>query len=146
VVAVLLGVVVLALIAGAVALVWGGFGRGAGTDPAAAATAIDPTGPRPSGTRFVSPAASGAPLNVTLTDKRTSVTLTWTDPTGTGTVPIAISVRTSDGEYLDLVTPALGRTTAKISRLNPKVNYCFYLTAIYSSDQLAPAAPVCTHR
>jgi hypothetical protein len=140
--------VVLALIAGAVALVWGGFGRGAEPHPAAAATAVDSDGPQPapSGTRFVSPAASGAPLNVTLTDNRTSVALSWTDPTGTGTVPIAISVRTGDGEYLDLVTPALGRTTAKISRLDPKVNYCFYLTAIYSSEQLAPAAPVCTHR
>jgi hypothetical protein len=145
VVGVLLGIVVLVVIAGAVALVWGGFGRGARPDPAAAATP-DSHGPRPTATRFLSPAASGAPLNVTLTDNRTSVTLTWTDPTGTGTVPIAISVRTSDGEYLDLVTPALGRTTAKISRLSPKVNYCFVLTAIYSSERLAPAAPVCTHR
>jgi serine/threonine-protein kinase PknK len=145
VVGVLLGIAVLAVIAGAVALAWGGLGRGAGPDPAAAATAVS-SAPAPSGTRFVSPAASGAPLNVTLTDNRTSVTLTWTDPTGTGTVPIAISVRTSDNEYLDLVTPALGRTSAKVSRLDPKVNYCFYLTAIYSSEQLAPAAPVCTHR
>jgi serine/threonine protein kinase len=148
-VGVLLGCAVLAVIVGAVALVWGGLGRGAGPDPAAAATGpADPdvSRPAPSGTRFVSPAASGAPANVTLTDNRTSVTLHWTDPTGTGTVPIAISVRTSDGEYLDLVTPAPGRTSAKVSRLNPKVNYCFYLTAIYSSEQLAPAAPVCTHR
>jgi hypothetical protein len=149
---VLLGVVVLGTIAGAVALVRGGLGGG----PASPGSEVAASGPIagsssvptavPTGTRFVSPDASGAPTRISLTDNETSVTLTWVDPSGDGTVLVAISVRTSDGTYLDPVKAEPGRTRARISRLDPDTNYCFVLTAIYSSDHLAPAAPVCTRR
>jgi hypothetical protein len=141
----LLGVTVI-VAGGAVAFILGGL---AGKpDAVAGGPATDPATPAPvaTATRFVTAVREGAPGNIKLQDNRTSVTLTWTDPTTTHTVPVAISTRHSNGSFLPLVSADRGITTAKVEKLDPKVNYCFTLTAIYAADHFAAAAPVCTKR
>jgi hypothetical protein len=96
--------------------------------------------------RIVGPAGSGEPTNVKLTDNGDSVTVRWVDPTSAGTLPFVVSTRTRAGRYLPAVTVPAGRSRAVVRGLDPKQDYCFIVTAIYSADTLAPADPVCTAR
>jgi hypothetical protein len=114
-------------------------GSAAPGDPA------DPTDP-PVSPQIVPPAGTGRPTNVTLRDDGASVTVTWVDPTGSGSVPFAVSTRTTAGKYLPAIAVAAGRHSTVVPGLDPKKDYCFIVTAIYSANTLAPAAPVCTHR
>ncbi|GAA1769105.1 protein kinase domain-containing protein [Luedemannella helvata] len=144
-------VLMVALIAGAVAVVLtttskrGEQAAGGPTDAAVATLPALPTDV-PASPRLVAPAGTGAPTKVKLTDRGTSVTVTWVDPSTAGTLPFAVSTRGDDGKYLPAVTVPAGRRSATVRGLDTKQNYCFIVTAIYSADTLAPAKPVCTTR
>ena len=39
-----------------------------------------------------------------------------------------------------------GGTRSVLNGLNPRLDYCFTVVAVYSTDQLVPSEVVCTHR
>jgi hypothetical protein len=104
--------------------------------------------PVPSATRTLGVTKQGAPGNVKLTDDRTSVTVTWTDPSG-GTVQFAVlgAPKGTQPQLLLVVDP--GTTTYTESGVNAAVDYCYIVAAFYSAsgtDVAASSPQVCTHR
>jgi hypothetical protein len=140
-VAALVAVAVVA-VAGAAVLLLAAPGRAPGHQAPAGAPS---GGPSPTATQFITAAAEGAPQRVRLDDRGTSVTISWTDPTA-GTVPFVVTGKSSTGEQLGLrdLRPAI--TNVTYGSLDPKVNYCFLVTAVYSGTRVAPADWTCTSR
>jgi hypothetical protein len=89
--------------------------------------------------------AAGAPTNVRLRDEGVSITLSWTDPTN-GEVPFIVAGGRADQGYQPLRALGSGQTTYTLNGLNPTLDYCFLVAAVYSADRTVPADPVCTHR
>jgi hypothetical protein len=89
-------------------------------------------------------AASGAPRDLKLRDAGTSVTLTWTDPTA-GTVSFIVAGGQQGAlRRLQVVVP--GTTTYTINGLNPKLEYCFTVAAVYGTDRVELSDLACTKR
>jgi hypothetical protein len=107
---------------------------GTGAGPTAAGTSAPPSGP---------PLA--APGNVTIADHGGSVTLTWADLSG-GRTPFIVAGGRTDAPSQPFETVPAGRTTSTIYGLNDRYDYCFTVTAIYSTTATAPSPRVCTHR
>jgi hypothetical protein len=85
------------------------------------------------------------PSRVRLADERSSVTLTWADPSD-GTAPFIVAGgRTGEQQRAMGQVPA-GTTRYELNGLNANLNYCFIVIAVYSTDQLAPSEQVCTER
>lgn len=85
------------------------------------------------------------PTDLSLRDDSTSVTLTWTDPSG-GTVPFVVAAGRA-GQQLapkDRVDP--GRTSYTINGLSAEVDYCFTVLAVYSAETITTSGQVCTNR
>jgi serine/threonine protein kinase len=104
----------------------------------------EPT-PTPDPTRFITASAEGAPRDVRLVDNGTSVTLTWKDPTP-GTVQFIIRGQPVQGSPLPLRNAGAGTTTITYAGLDRATNYCFVVVAVYTTETVAPASPVCTTR
>jgi hypothetical protein len=109
--------------------------------------------PHPSATAGAAPTgvSSGvttpgaAPTDVKLRDDGGTVTLTWTDPSG-GTVPFFVEVG-KPGTQLQLYSSLPpGETTYRVVGLNPRLNYCFSVIAVYGTNVVAPSNLVCTQR
>jgi hypothetical protein len=105
---------------------------------------------RPSASGTASPATSSAPVHVAPTDVRlrddgVSVTLTWADPTS-GRVPFLIAGGRAGQAAQPFQTLPAGQTTYTLNALNPAVDYCFTVVAVYSTNELATSALVCTQR
>jgi hypothetical protein len=90
-------------------------------------------------------APSGAPLDLRLRDDATSITLTWTDPSD-GTAPFVVAGGRSDQGYRPLQSLGSGHTSYTINGLDPNVDYCFLVAAIYTGELTVPSNPVCTQR
>jgi hypothetical protein len=102
------------------------------------------TGSAPASTPSSAPTGSGAPRNLTLRDAGTSVTLTWTDPTA-GTVSFIVAGGQQGAlRRLQVVVP--GTTTYTINGLNPKLEYCFTVAAVYGTDRVELSDLACTKR
>lgn len=113
------------------------------TDPAVAPL---PEAPRASaaGTPSGVPSAP-PPTELSLRDDLTSVTLTWTDPSG-GVVPFVVAAGQA-GQQLgakDRVEP--GRTSYTLNGLSAEVDYCFTVLAVYSTETFTTSGQVCTNR
>ena len=107
------------------------------------------TAPQPSAsaapTRFLTADTQGAPRDIRLRDEGTSVTITWTDPSS-GQVPFVVSGRTEAGELIGLKQVDRSVTQVTYGSLDPKVNYCFLVTAVYSGSKVATSGWTCTRR
>jgi hypothetical protein len=106
-------------------------------------TAREAATPQP--TIFITPATEGAPTDVRLADVGSSVTLAWTDPTQ-GTVQFLITAAPASGTALPVRDVPRRITTITFSGLDPKVNYCFAVAAVYAFDRIAKSPTVCTAR
>ncbi|MFV2107175.1 tetratricopeptide repeat protein [Micromonospora sp. LOL_015] len=105
--------------------------------------ATTPTGPERPGS---DPTAVGdPPTALRLTDDTTAVTLTWSDPTA-GTVPFIVASGRSGQQLGALATVNPGQTVFTVNGLNPELDYCFAVLAVYSADEYVPSDQVCTDR
>ena len=104
---------------------------------------------RPQGTRPAPSATTAAPLlppgDLRLRDDGTAITLTWTDPSG-GTVPFLVAGGRADKVPSPLQSVPSGQTSYTLNGLNPAVDYCFLVAAVYSADHPVPSNLVCTQR
>ena len=101
----------------------------------------------PTGQAAQSGAAAGnpkAPGALKLRDDKTSITLTWTDPSK-GSVPFIVAGG-QQGALRQLQVLAAGATTYTLNGLNPKLDYCFTVAAIYGTDSVALSDLACTQR
>jgi hypothetical protein len=88
--------------------------------------------------------ASGAPRDLKLRDDGASVTLTWTDPSA-GTVPFIVAGG-RQGALRQLQTMQPGTTTYTLNGLNPKLDYCFTVAAVYDTSRVELSDLACTKR
>ena len=143
-----LGVVALVAVVAAVVVAVLAFGKPRSAPAAGPSAAAGVSGPSGGATHAASPSPSpggAAPNDVKLRDDGDSVTLTWTDPSG-GTVPYLIEAGkagTQLGRY-NALPP--GQSTYTVIGLNPRLDYCFTVVAVYGTDLVAPSNLVCTQR
>ncbi len=89
--------------------------------------------------------AGAPPTDVTLTDSGASVALSWVDPSD-GTVSFLITGGHRGQQLTGMGNVAAGRRSFELHALNPQINYCFAVLAVYGANQFAPSEPVCTNR
>ncbi|MFG2058987.1 fibronectin type III domain-containing protein [Micromonospora sp. NPDC048930] len=106
--------------------------------------APDP-GPAPA-TGGVRPKVSGPPPgDLKLRDDSTTITVTWTDPSNGG-VPFVVAGGRAGQKLGVMATVDPGTTTYTVNGLSPKLDYCFTVLAVYSTDTYATSGQVCTDR
>ncbi len=107
--------------------------RDAAPPPAPVASAVKPkvTGPPPGDLR--------------LRDDTTTITVTWTDPSGGG-VPFVVAGGRAGQKLGVMATVDAGQNRYTVHGLNAKVDYCFTVLAVYSTDSYATSGQVCTDR
>jgi tetratricopeptide (TPR) repeat protein len=86
-----------------------------------------------------------APRDLVLRDEGTSITVSWSDPSG-GTAQVLLAVAEAGQPTGPLRGLAAGTREKKITDLDAVVDYCVVLAEIYPDDAAARAAQVCTHR
>ena len=101
--------------------------------------------PGPAVTSGAAAVPSGGPIDLQLRDAGTSITLTWTDPSN-GTAPFVVAGGRADQGYRPLQSLGSGQTSYTLNGLDPSVDYCFLVAAIYTGQQAVPSNPVCTRR
>jgi hypothetical protein len=96
-----------------------------------------------------SPSASAtpaqAPPTVRLRDNGGSITLSWTDPSG-GKVPFVVAGGIAGGAAQPFPPLPPGQLSYTLNGLNPKLDYCFTVGAVYSTDVVTLSSLVCTRR
>ncbi|MER7277729.1 hypothetical protein ABT369_25140 [Dactylosporangium sp. NPDC000244] len=141
-------IVVIAVIAvlGGAAAAAVAFVSAGGKDPGPAPTVAAPQSGGPASDE-PSAAAIGsgrAPRELHLRDDKTSVTMTWQDPTK-GTVPFIVAGGT-EGAMRELQGLPAGTTKYTINGLNPKLDYCFTVAAVYGTQDVQLSDLACTKR
>ncbi|WP_408630659.1 hypothetical protein [Micromonospora echinaurantiaca] len=131
VVAVAAAVVAVAAVAGVGALVLG-------------RDASPPADPVPSASAEAT-AAGPPPTDLKLRDDTATITLTWTDPAG-GAVPFMVAGGRTGQALGVMASVDPGQTTYTVNGLNSRVDYCFTVLAVYSTDSFATSGQVCTDR
>lgn len=102
-----------------------------------------PTGTAPTA---AAPTTAGLPPgDLELRDDSTTITLTWTDPTG-GAVPFMVAAGRAGQALGVIATVDPGRTSYTVNGLNSRVDHCFTVLAVYSTDSFATSGQVCTAR
>jgi hypothetical protein len=91
------------------------------------------------------PVVSPSPANVAIQDNGGSVTVTWVDPSG-GKVPFIVAGGRDGATSSPLETVPPGVTKATFHGLNIHFNYCYTVTAVWSSEMIAPSIRTCTRR
>jgi hypothetical protein len=132
------GLGTLAVLGGAVAAVLSGTTSPVPTR-AAAAPARSQVAPAPS------TETRGAPRDVALKDDGTSITVTWSDPTG-GTGAVLVSVAKAGQPTGPVRTLPPGTRVDVLTGLDPTADYCVVLAVAYADDVATPATRVCTQR
>jgi hypothetical protein len=85
------------------------------------------------------------PSDVRLRDGGAEIGITWQDPSN-GTVSFMVTMG-RPGELLKPVaTLGPGTTTYSLSALNPGLNYCFTVIAVYRGNKYATSPQACTSR
>ncbi len=92
-----------------------------------------------------SPAPSPSPTRVLLKDEGGSVTLSWDDPSA-GKVPFIVSGGREGNALLAMASVPAGQTTSTIHGLNVNYNYCFTVSAVWSSENIQASIRTCTFR
>jgi hypothetical protein len=85
------------------------------------------------------------PGRLQLQDDGSVITVTWTDPTS-GSVPFILAGGQSGQQQRALAQIAAGVTRYEENGLNPTLDYCFTVLAVYATDRLVPSDVVCTQR
>ncbi|GAA4245950.1 fibronectin type III domain-containing protein [Dactylosporangium darangshiense] len=138
-------IVIVAVLGGGAAAAIAFFAKQAGPD---GTTAGPPTGtPASSAAPAASHATLGgsrAPHDLKLKDDKTSITLTWKDPSP-GTVPFVVAGG-SQGAMRELQGLPAGTTKYTISGLNAKLEYCFTVAAVYGTQDVQLSDLACTKR
>ncbi|GAA1041866.1 hypothetical protein GCM10009557_66570 [Virgisporangium ochraceum] len=101
--------------------------------------ASDPSGERPAAT-----ASTPTTIGLTLEDKGTSVTVTWTDPSA-GQASFVVSYGRADGPATKTERVGAGTTTVTVNQLDPAQDYCFTVAGEPGSG-VGPSPAVCTKR
>jgi Tetratricopeptide repeat len=96
-------------------------------------------------TQPASDAAAVPPGRVRLSDERSAVTLSWADSAG-GRAPFIVAGGRAGEQPRALGEVPAGQTRYELNGLNPNLEYCFVVIAVYSADQLLPSEQVCTER
>jgi hypothetical protein len=92
------------------------------------------------------PTLSGEPpADLKLRDEGSTITITWTDPTA-GTVPFIVAGGRAGQELRAMAQVSHGERSYKIDGLNARVDYCFTVAAVYSSNKFGVSGQVCTAR
>jgi hypothetical protein len=104
------------------------------------------TAASPTGSSVASPSPTlGAPNSLSLRDNGGSVTLTWADPSQGRATFIVLGGRSTEAPRAFTQLPA-GQVGYTVNGLNPEVDYCFRVAAVYSVDNLALSEQACTAR
>ncbi|MEU8656864.1 tetratricopeptide repeat protein [Actinoplanes philippinensis] len=85
------------------------------------------------------------PTKVRLKDRGSSIDLSWQDPSD-GKAPFMITMARDGQQHKPVAQVELGKTRTTVSGLNPKLEYCFAVVAVYSSDKYASSNQVCLGR
>jgi tetratricopeptide repeat protein len=85
------------------------------------------------------------PTDVRLQDEGARIKVTWTDPTA-GTVSFLVAMAHPGEQLNPVATLGPGTTSYEMSALNPALDYCFVVVAVYRDDQYATSAQACTAR
>jgi hypothetical protein len=111
-----------------------------------AATAPTPQ-PSPSATAAQpSPSPSlPAPTGLQVSDEGSTVSLAWQDPAG-GTVPFMIAGGHAGETLRAFQSVQPGVTSYTVRGLNPKLDYCFTVIAVYGTDRIGTSDLACTSR
>ena len=72
------------------------------------------------------------------------MTLTWDDPSA-GKVPFIVSGGREGNALLAMASVPAGQTTSTIYGLNVNYNYCFTVSAVWSSENIQPSIRTCTY-
>jgi Tetratricopeptide repeat len=91
------------------------------------------------------PTTSQPPTRVLLKDEGGAVTLTWDDPSA-GKVPFIVSGAREGNALLAMASVPAGQTTSTIYGLNINYNYCFTVSAVWSSENIQASIRTCTFR
>lgn len=89
--------------------------------------------------------AGNPPTDLKLTDSGATITITWTDPTS-GSVPFVVAGGRAGQTLGAMGSLDPGTTRYTVHGLNPKVDYCFTVLAVYSTTAYATSGQVCTSR
>ncbi|WP_229400353.1 fibronectin type III domain-containing protein [Micromonospora okii] len=132
VVAAVVALVVLAIMVGVAVLVFGGDAAPPPeAAPASPSAAAKPSGPPPG--------------ELKLRDDGGTIALTWTDPSS-GAVPFMVAGGRTGQKLGVMATVDPGQTSYTVNGLNARVDYCFTVLAVYSTDAFATSGQVCTER
>ncbi|TWJ20804.1 hypothetical protein JD76_00903 [Micromonospora endolithica] len=101
--------------------------------------------PAASSAPATSSASSPPPADLALRDEGASVTVNWSDPSG-GAVPFMVAGGQAGKTLRVLTTVDPGRTTWTVNGLSSRLDYCFTVVAVYSTDVAATSEQVCTVR
>jgi hypothetical protein len=85
------------------------------------------------------------PANVKLRDEGSRIRLTWTDPTD-GTVSFMVAMAHPGEQLKPVGTLGPGQTSYEMSALNPTLDYCFAVIAVYRNNKFATSEQACTER
>ncbi|MFC4069069.1 tetratricopeptide repeat protein [Actinoplanes subglobosus] len=92
------------------------------------------------------PQLGGAPPTaVKLADRGSAVDVSWADPSG-GKAPFMITMAREGQQFKPVSQVGLGKRETTVAGLNPKLEYCFAVVAVYSSSKYASSNQVCTER
>ena len=80
-----------------------------------------------------------------LRDSGSGIAISWQDPSN-GTVSFMVAMGHPREELKPITTLGPGQTSYELGGLNPSLNYCFTVIAVYRSDQFATSPQTCTAR
>ncbi|OKJ33764.1 fibronectin [Micromonospora sp. TSRI0369] len=107
--------------------------------------AAPPPAPVPASGAASPKVAGPPPGDLALRDDTTTVTVSWTDPTNGG-VPFVVAGGRAGQKLGVMATVEAGQTRYTVNGLSAKLDYCFTVLAVYSTDSYATSGQVCTDR
>jgi hypothetical protein len=89
--------------------------------------------------------AGPPPTDVRLRDNGGTVEVSWQDPTE-GTVSFVVMGGRTGEQLRVMARLGPGETKHRLDGLNARLDYCFAVVALYSTDKVSSSAPSCTSR
>jgi hypothetical protein len=85
------------------------------------------------------------PTGVTLKDLGSRIQVTWKDPANGG-VSFLVAMAQPGQQLKPVGTLGPGQTSYELNALNPSLNYCFAVVAVYRDNKFATSQQACTDR